>query len=177
MVTYFGYNKENKPEKNIYPLEQVLYYQIITQEVFDSEGKEKMEDILKSGSYFKSVERYFEYAPPEKGYYLQIKADFKPPSIKGILALYASAILLTAIPAWSNTGGFDVYYIFYVDGKKEKTFFYEIKRFIGLWIVFLPFEWINLFTESKEDAFTATTYQFINDFRVFLKTKYHATLP
>ena len=125
---------------------------------------------LKSENCFKNIERYFGYAPPANGYYVSIKAQYRPPTIKAIIAMYLSvALTLTAIPSWSTQDGFNLYYDFYINGHKVRTFYYEVKRFIGIWIVFLPFVWVNLFTSSKEDAFEATTYQFINDVQPYLE--------
>jgi len=70
--------------------------------------------------------------------------------------------------SWSTEDGFDVYYDFYVDGEKVKTFYYEIKKSIGIWVVLIPFIWVNWFTPSKEKAFEATAYQFINDVQPYL---------
>lgn len=152
-----------------YSVDNLLYYQLISHELLDYVGIEKVEEILKSNNYFNNLERYFGYAPPEKGYYVSIKAQYRPATVKAVCAMALSTVLtLTAIPAWSTQDGFNLYYEFYVDGKKVRTFYYEIKRFIGIWIVFLPFVWVNLFTSSKKDAFEATTYQFINDVQPYL---------
>jgi len=156
-------------KKITYSVDNLLYYQLISHEFIDSLGIQKVEEILKSNNCFNNLERYFGYAPPQKGYYVSIKAQYRSPTVKAICAMALSTILtLTAIPSWSTQDGFNLYYDFYYDGKKVKTFYYEIKRFIGIWIVFLPFVWVNLFTSSKEDAFEAATYQFLNDVQPYL---------
>jgi hypothetical protein len=84
-------------------------------------------------------------------------------TIPALIFGYLSIATLTILPAWSTKDGYRVKYHLYVDGEEKGVYRYEITRKFGMWIVLLPFVWINLMTYSEEDAFEATAYQFFKD--------------
>jgi hypothetical protein len=88
--------------------------------------------------------------------------QFAPVFLAASLALLLQ--MSTAIvPWWSSGAGYTVEYLLYVDGKRERSYSYEItKKGVG-WIVLLPVAWINFFTQDAKDAFRATAYQFFRD--------------
>jgi hypothetical protein len=72
-------------------------------------------------------------------------------------------VSIAVFPWWSSGAGYTVEYLLYVDGKRERSYSYEItKKGVG-WIVLLPVAWINYFTQDAKDAFRATAYQFFRD--------------
>ncbi|OAI45721.1 hypothetical protein AYO43_01660 [Nitrospira sp. SCGC AG-212-E16] len=77
-----------------------------------------------------------------------------------VLLLQASTAIF---PWWSSGAGYTVEYTLYVDGKRERSYSYEItKKGVG-WIGLLPVAWINFFTQDAKDTFRATAYQFFRD--------------
>ena len=87
------------------------------------------------------------------------KAPFLLPIPLALLLQASTAI----VPWWSSGAGYTVEYILYVDGKRERSYSYEItKKGVG-WIGLLPMAWINLFTQDAKDTFRATAYQFVHD--------------
>ena len=90
-----------------------------------------------------------------------------PPFLLPIAITIPLSVLLqssTAIfPWWSSGAGYTVQYTLYVDGKRERSYSYEItKKGVG-WIGLLPVAWINFFTQDANDAFRTTAYQFFHD--------------
>ena len=150
-------------KKMSFSFDQPLYYKISKPDFLTIGGPEKVEDVLKSQNYFGSVERVFDDTIPHKGFYVSIRPEWRPPTLPAIAFGYISASTATILPAWTTKDGYDLYFDLYLDGRKVKTFNYRIKRVAGVWIVLLPFVWVNLLTNSEEDAFEAATYQFFLD--------------
>jgi hypothetical protein len=66
------------------------------------------------------------------------------------------------IPVYKQ-GGWDLSYSFYDPNALKKTYNYEITSKQLIWLLLLPFSWINFFTYSLEDAVRSTTAQFVVD--------------
>ncbi len=100
---------------------------------------------------------------PQKGVYCKVTTQWAPITAPALIFGYLSMATGTLLPAWSSNEGFDVTYTLYKDGQKVKDFVYSPRRSIFLWIFTLPVIWVNLFTSSEEEAFKATSYQFLED--------------
>jgi hypothetical protein len=88
--------------------------------------------------------------------------QFAPVFLAASLAFLLQTVT-AVIPWWSSGAGYTVEYLLYVDGKRERSYSYEItKKGVG-WIGLLPVAWINIFTQDEKDAFRATAYQFFRD--------------
>lgn len=101
--------------------------------------------------------------PPSSGPYFTATIF---PTLPSFWAQYFWALSLVSgffLPGFSGTGGYLVTYDLYVDGAFQKTYHYEIGRNGMTWVPLLPFMWVNLLTASEEDAFRATTTQFLLD--------------
>jgi hypothetical protein len=66
------------------------------------------------------------------------------------------------IPVYKQSG-WDLSYSFYDRNALKKTYNYEITSKQLIWLLLLPFSWINFFTYSLEDAVRSTTAQFAVD--------------
>ena len=124
-------------------------------------GHLAIERALKYKSPFKETE--VAEQPPAQGLFVDAKIKNIPPSIPSVIFGFLSYTTLTITPAWTTRAGSDLWYEVYVDGKKIKTFDYEVRRKGFVWIVLLPFIWSNLLTYSEEQAFDASTLQFFDD--------------
>lgn len=103
--------------------------------------------------------------PPTAGPYVVVTTKWKLPSTPALIFGYISAATLTIVPAWSTQDGYMVAFDVYRDGKKEKTYTYEVTRKFGAWIFLLPFIWANLATYDESQAFHAIASQFFEDSR------------
>ena len=102
-------------------------------------------------------------SPPEKGIYCSIDVVHKWPSQMADVFTFTSMVLLTAFPTYSDTSQDIVQFDLYIDNKLKKVYQYRVTRVRGMWIVFLPFVWINLLTPSREETYRATVDQFFLD--------------
>ena len=139
----------------------VLYYKIKAFPTLDAGGQSALHRAFRAQTPFERTEKRDE--PPDRGLFVQVVVKWKPITLPFIIFGYLSLQTLTILPAWSTHEGYYVDYVVYVDGVEKRTFEYEITRKGVVWIVLLPFIWINLFTHSEEDAFIATAYQFFED--------------
>jgi hypothetical protein len=103
--------------------------------------------------------------PPAKGLHLSIYVTSKEssPLSRGFCTL--SLLTLTAIPCYSDTGGYLVQYDLRIDDELKKTYRYEINKTLIQWIGVLPFVWVDSFTTHYTQAFEATAYQFLHNSR------------
>jgi hypothetical protein len=124
-------------------------------------GQDALADAIRGKSPFNEVE-VSEEAPPQ-GLFVKAKTSTISPSVPSIIFGYISWATLTLTPAWTTNSGSDVIFEVYVDGKKNRTFDYHVRRKGFVWVVLLPFIWANLFTYSEEQAFDAITLQFFDD--------------
>ena len=160
--------------------------------VATGEGFDELERVLARNDVFAQTTRTLLPKPPAQGLYClvlvwthhselvewiyPVNSDRKesflaqgsrvPQFAPVFLAASLAFLLQTAtavIPWWSSGAGYTVEYLLYVDGKRERSYSYEItKKGVG-WIGLLPVAWINLFTHDAKDAFRATAYQFFRD--------------
>ncbi len=69
------------------------------------------------------------------------------------------------LPFYINEGGWEFTYRVSRQHRVTKTYTYDITARQFYWVVLLPFSWMNVFTESLEDAAQSTTAQFVADAR------------
>jgi hypothetical protein len=159
VVTYGQFPKDRVgaswPEKRY----KHMFYHV--EGVSMAAGYHAIKEAFQTSSPFMTVEPFRQV--PEKGIYTHVDVKNLPPSIPSLVFGYISIIFLTLTPAWTTKGGTDLFYEVYHDGKMVKAYEYSIRRKGVLWIVTLPFIWVNLFTYSEVDAFEATANQFFKD--------------
>jgi hypothetical protein len=144
----------------------VMYYNIKRFDVLDLGGYGKLQTFFRDTDVCRKMVAVDE--KPKKGLYVEVDTHWKPISMPALVFGYLSVSTLTFLPAWSTKDGYIVKYNVYVDEKKMETYKYEITRTAGLWLGLLPFAWINLLTYDEEDAFKATSNQFVIDARQYL---------
>ena len=156
--------------------------------VSTGQGSDELDRVLANNDVFAQATRILLPIPPDQGLYCSIliwahhsalgnwlystpvesgsKEEAIAQTAKFSLLLPLALLLQSAttiFPWWSSGAGYTVEYILYVDGKRERSYSYEItKKGVG-WIVLLPVAWINFFTQDAKDAFLATAYQFFRD--------------
>ncbi|MEO6306868.1 MAG: hypothetical protein ABIO96_14035 [Nitrospiraceae bacterium] len=151
--------------------------------VSTGQGSDELDRVLANNDVFVQTTRTLLPNPPDQGLYCSILIWahhstlgnwlYSTPVESGglpsealLLPIYLVLLLQgsTALfPWWSSEAGYSVEYILYVDGKRERSYSYEItKKGVG-WIGLLPVAWINFFTQDAKDAFRATAYQFFRD--------------
>ncbi|MFQ5779271.1 MAG: hypothetical protein ACE5HN_00625 [Nitrospiria bacterium] len=153
-VAMIGKQPESKPYST-------LYYHIKKFPVIGVGGQSHLRSIFRDNTPFKNTEKVTEV--PKEGIYCLVQVEWKTPSVPAVVFGYISLSFLTFLPAWSQEEGYIVNYHLFVDGEKKKIFDYEISRKTGMWVVLLPFIWVNLMTPSEAEAFEATAYQFFED--------------
>lgn len=72
---------------------------------------------------------------------------------------------LSIIPCYTDSIVSKVHFDLYVDSIPKQSYSYDIRFKAIYWIGLLPFTWIEFFTTQYTDAFSANTYQFIEDAR------------
>ena len=147
------------------------------------EGFDELERVLARNDVFAQTTRTLLPKPPAQGLYCSTlvwthqsglaKWLYGNPAESGglprdplHLPIHLALLLqgTTAVfPWWSSGAGYAVEYILYVDGKRERSYSYEITKKGVAWIGLLPVAWINFFTQDAKDAFRATAYQFFRD--------------
>jgi len=111
---------------------------------------------------------------PYKGMYVNISYGVRQPSLgatsvglgQGVLCILPPLCILAAVgavPYYSGEGGLYVTYMLYGDETHKKTYQYTIKKKGVGGILFLPFAWLNFFTDDLKDALRGTTLQFLID--------------
>lgn len=145
----------------------VMYYNVKRFDILDMGGYNKLNSIFRNAGICRNAEKADSI--PEKGLYVEIETKWKPLSLPALVFGYISLSTLTLLPAWSTQDGYFINYYLYVDGQKKQTFNYEITRKAGVWIVLLPFAWMNLTTYDETDAFRATANQFFRDAQEYFK--------
>lgn len=68
-----------------------------------------------------------------------------------------------AIPYYSDEGGLSVDYHLYENGTPQHTYQYRIYKKGAGGLLWLPFAWLNFFTDDLKDALRGTTLQFLVD--------------
>jgi hypothetical protein len=144
----------------------VMSYNIKRFEILDMGGYNKLHSIFRTTDVCRKTVAV--ESAPEKGLYVEVETKWKRMSLPAVVFGYISLSTLTILPAWSTQDGYLVNYHVYVNGKEQQSFNYEITRKAGVWIVLLPFAWLNLITYDEVDAFQATTNQFFMDARQYL---------
>ena len=156
--------------------------------VSTGQGSDELDRVLANNDVFAQATRILLPIPPDQGLYCSIliwahhsalgnwlystpvesgsKEEAIAQTAKFSLLLPLALLLQSATTIfhwWSSGAGYTVEYILYIDGKRERSYSYEItKKGVG-WIVLLPVAWINFFTQDAKDAFRATAYQFFRD--------------
>lgn len=161
IATYRGFPEDAIGRKQTPGTCDVMYYNVKKFDILDSGGYNKLQEYFQTTPICKTMKQADEM--PQNGIYLEIEEKWKPMSMPALIFGYISVSTLTILPAWSSQDGYIVKYNLYQDGQKKETYRYEITRKGGLWLGLLPFAWINAFTYSEEDAFSATASQFWAD--------------
>ncbi len=138
-----------------------LSYNIKRFDILDMGGYEKLREVFRKADFLEEADNVA--TMKSGGTYVEVETKWKPLSLPALVFGYISVSTLTLLPAWSTQDGYLVKYRLFVNGKEEKVFTYEITRKAGVWLLFLPLAWVNLFTYSEADAFEATAYQFFQD--------------
>jgi hypothetical protein len=95
-----------------------------------------------------------------------------PPKEGRYCSIYVGMKITKGFGTWGSFGGifpdwedalYSVQYDLYNNQKVLTSGRYEFAKQTWIWIPILPFFWVNWFTTSKLDAFTATLHQFILD--------------
>jgi hypothetical protein len=111
---------------------------------------------------------------PYEGTYLNIYLLVNPPSLgamsvawgQGMACIIIPLCILAAVgavPYYSDEGGLSVAYKLYREGSVQETYRYTIRKKGVGGILFLPFAWLNFFTDDLKDALRGTTLQFLID--------------
>lgn len=100
---------------------------------------------------------------PTKGIHLNIYETSKEPSAATKWFCALSSRTLTALPCYSETGGYLVQYDLLVDNELKKTYRYEINKTLVQWIGLLPIVWMNGLLGDYNQAFKGTVYRFLRD--------------
>jgi hypothetical protein len=166
VTTYRDFPEDALAKKPASGTCSVMYYNIKRFDILDAGGYDKLQQLFRNAGLCKKMIPVD--SSPVKGLYVEVEAKWKPMTLPAVIFGYLSVATLTLLPAWSTHDGYIVKYNVYIDGKSVETYPYEITRKTGLWLGLLPFAWINFFTFSEEDAFEATTYQFVKDARQYL---------
>jgi len=160
-VTYRNFPEQQvgkQPAKQQYVLAN---YKITGGTVFG--GLESLRKVFKGKSPFPRTEKVD--ADPREGLFIDVKIEQVIPSGGALLFGYCSASTLLVVPVWSTQDGYNVQYIVNRDGRRIRSYEYEIRRKAFVWLFIMPFAWVNFFTYSEADAFEATAYQFFHDAR------------
>ena len=70
---------------------------------------------------------------------------------------------LAIIPCYGDLSVHHVEYGLYIDGVLQRKYHYRYAGKGAYWIGLLPFSWINLFTDGREDALADTVSRFFNE--------------
>ncbi len=158
-------SQKNTLEKN-YKLK--LFYHIKPFPILKDGGSDELKKFFKNKFPLAETEE-MEDRIPDKGYFCKVNTDWARFSLPSLLFAYISFYSLTIIPAWSTEDGYDITYSLYKDGAKIRDFNYSIRRRIFLWIFTLPVIWINMITDSEEDAFRLINNEFSYEVKEYLK--------
>ncbi len=99
-------------------------------------GYLSIRETIKKESPFENAEE--RPGAPSEGIFLKVHVETISPSIGAIIAGYISYSTLTLLPSWSSRDGARVQFTLYKDGQIIKSFDYETRRFIGVWLPLLP---------------------------------------
>jgi len=123
-----------------------------------------MEEALAANTVF--VKDTSEFPQAGKGLYcyVDVNSYSSPFTASEFMQLVLSAITVWVIPNFiENRIVVEVEYKLHRDGKFVQSYQYNVYNKGASGILLLPFAWVNFFTYSLEDAFRATTYQFLLD--------------
>ena len=158
MVTYRNFPIEDIDSKQAKEFDHMIYM-IKGGSAFH--GATNLNNFFRSQSPFRSVEKANE--KPQKGLFVSVVVESIAPSVSAAIFAYISYCTFTLTPCWSTKDGYYVTYEVFMNGERQKSFTYEIRRKTFVWIVMLPFSWINAFTYSEEEAFQATAKRFFKE--------------
>ena len=101
--------------------------------------------------------------PPAIGRFCAVDIATTPHSKEYFFAQHFQLGFAGLIPSYSGESGFIMKYDLYIDGNLKKTYQYEVKRRLWVWLGFLPFLWVNALTPSQGEAVGSTASQFFHD--------------
>lgn len=166
ITTYRDFPVEGLNQPPQYRGQGTLHYQVKRFDILEFGGFDALNEAFRENGIFEKTEKVLE--PSAEGLYIEANVRWKRMSTPALIFGYISAITLTLLPAWSTEDGYEVYFHVHRNGQKLKTFEYQITRKAGLWILLLPFAWINFLTYDEDEVFAATANQFFEDARPIL---------
>ena len=98
----------------------------------------------------------------KSGDYLHVSIAQTSPSMAATVFGYISYSTLTILPFWSNQDGSVLTFMLYRNGALVSSKEYVINRGTFVWLGMLPFAWVNFMTPSEEQAFAASTSDFLH---------------
>jgi len=104
------------------------------------------------------------------GFFIDVSIKTIAPSAPALVFGYISFSLLGLTPVWSTEDGYEVFYEIYQDGKKLKTFVYQVSRHSAAWLPMIIISPINLSTTHEAEAFEQVINQFKTDLSTFQTT-------
>jgi len=113
---------------------------------------------------YPSAEELEEYDPPTKGVHVRVRPRDVEMPLTGKVYGYVSVFAFDAlIPFYNGSMGYDVLYEVFRDGAKVKTYRYEVRRKLFVWLPAIPFMIADVFTTSESGALQDTTEKFFED--------------
>ena len=140
---------------------EVLYVRARMTDGITFGGANRLRHLVRAERGFSGVESVTE--APTKGLFVDMMPKGVPPSLGSFIWGYIALGTGFILPAYSGSSGFLAQFQVYRDGKKMRLYEYEISRKGFAWLPLLPFFWVNLITDSEDDAFRAVYRQFLTD--------------
>jgi hypothetical protein len=94
---------------------------------------------------------------------LAIRVRDVPASDAAEAMAIVSMATATIVPAFSGSEGLDVRFEVQSQGKSARTYEYQARRRVLIWLPLLPFVWVNLITPDRADALRGVARQFLHD--------------
>jgi len=164
-VSYGNYPKIDKTQtQNEYP---DLKYTLSGTKGWGG-GAKSLEKTLRLEGNFSSIEKLS--AKEDSGLLINAKISAVAPSVGSMVFGYISYISLTTLPFWSTQDGYDITFEVYNDGERLKNYNYSFNRRTFVWMPMVLMVWVNYFTPSEKDGFSAVTRQFLQDAEPVLKS-------
>lgn len=159
-IISYSYPDEYTTRPYIPKRKDILYYQIFqVPQISLGDSYAKLHESFKNNGIF--AQNIQVEQPPEKGIFVQVTTQSQNMSTSSLVWGYISlAMTLQILPAYSGTGGFNVKFHVFIDGKEMRCYEYPIRRRIFAWLPMIALLWVNLITDYETDAFSAVTNKF-----------------
>ena len=153
-----SYRHDDAPTGRPAPRAGTLYYRVEQPQGPSMGGVDEVKRQLRKNPVFAETELVDQ--PSARGVCVDVQPVWIPPSIGALVYGYIDIGLIGLLPLYSDSMGYDVRYIVYVNGQKTRIYEYPIRRRVFMWLPVLPFAWVNLLTNYETDAFAAVTARF-----------------